>query len=375
MKVLYDIVKEADPKDLWESLNIETTFLNYEGIDAFLTIYQNILDTEPVRGPRVLEEVVRISNDQTILVVINRELSLFPERILINRINLEEILGLYIPSMLCRICHSTVINELFRCLIKEELEKPEYRYHRLKRDLKENLDLHYEELKEKCEKNHRNVERELKLYQTKGLRDSIRKECREEIPDMGVRIYWDTLIHETRITEQLCTSLLPSNPPTLSRLYEVTGIIKEEIKTICDLTSIEDQVEDLVRRIDGFEMGQHKNRDNDYNHNKVKRYAKSTIIVAENNIPGVSIPVIYTVDQAGNKSEIDSRDLLDPLQYSIIVQNKQMKKNHTLLAGYILLYLAYPLRMHRVMKSYQIQEVASLLLQRKRALSAGIHDI
>ena len=375
MKVLYDMVKELDPKDLWASLNTEMMFLTNEGIDAFLTVYQSILDTEPDRGPRVLEKVEKVSEDQTTLIVISRELSLFPEKITINRINLEEILGLYIPSMLCEICQSTVINELLRCLIREELQKPEYRYHRLKRELKEDLNLHYEKLKEKCELNLRITEKEMKLYQTKGFIDSIRKECREEIPDMGKRIYWDTLIREVKITEQLCSALLPSNPPTFSRLSEVISIIEAELKKICELTSIEDQMEDLARRIDGTEKEWQRTRDKANYHNKIKRYAKRTIVVGENYIPGMSIPIIYTIDEGGNRAEIDSQDLLDPLQYSIVVQNGQMKKNHTILAGYILLYLAYPIRMHRVMKSFQLQEIVYLLSQREKILSVEFQDI
>lgn len=362
MKVLYDIINEADPEALWESLHVETTYLTDEGIDAFLTIYQTILDSEPNRGPRVLERIEKVSDNPATLVVMNRDLSLYPERITLNSINLEDILGLYIPSMLYRICQTTVINELFRCLIRNELEKPKYNYFRLERKLKENLKFHYEDLKEKCELNQRNVDQEMKIYQTAGLRDSIRTECYEEIPDMGRRMYFDTLIHETRISEQLCRALLPSNPPTLLRLSEVIELIKTEIKRVCESSSIEAQVENFMRRTEGSED---KQPDEAYYHDRIKRHAQGTIVVEENYIPGVNIPIIYTVDQDGCIAEIGPQDLQDPLQYSIVVKNRKMKKNHTFLAGYILLYLAYPHRMHRVMKSYQLQEITYLMSKKQ----------
>ena len=359
MRVLYDLVKESDPKVLWDSLNLTPIHLTHERVDAFLAVYQRVTEMEPEYSPSVLErvDVVQPGNN-TVFLALNRDLSICPERIEVTALNLDRILSLHIPSDLYDVCQTTVINELFRCLITEELEKPEYKYKCLRRQMIDEIDYHHTTWMERCAQNEKALVDAMGKYKGQDLHRNIRKECRKQLPEMGRRFYWDVLVREANFTESFCKSLLPSNPPSLSRLYEARSIIEYEIEKASEISKYDDIVDWLGER---FKTRQRF---------RTMLQARETIIVDRNHIPGMGIPIIYKIDSDGLRNEIQPADLKDPLRFTIVAQDKRLENDLTLLVGYVLLYLAYPLRMRRMMKAYQVQEIAHLLARR-----AGLLDV
>ena len=354
MKVLYDLIKGLDPKALWDSLNLTTLDLTHERVDAFLRVYCRIIEMTTVSRRLDLERVVIEQHVyRQIFLVLNRDLSIVLERIGVTDSNLIIILSLHVPSDLYDVCQTTVINELFRCLIAEELEKPEYKYKRLRRQMIDEIDHSHTTWADRCEHNQKALEKDREKYKEPDLHRSIRKECREVLPEMGRRFYWDVLIKEAIFTESFCRSMLPINPPSLSRLYEVRSIIEKEIERVLKISEYDEDPGLSERRLKVSCRI------------RLMLQEKGTIIVSKNYIPGMRIPIIYKIDSNGMRDEIQPEDLKDPLRYTIVVQDKRFENDLTVLVGYVLLYLAYPLRTHRIMKAYQVQEIAYLLSQRE----------
>lgn len=172
---------------------------------------------------------------------------------------------------------------------------------------------------------------------------------------MGRRIYWNELIREANFTESFCRSLLPSNPPSLSCLNETKSFIERELARAVRLPENED----------GYDWSDGRYKSAMESELRLREF--ETIIVGKNHIPGMNIPIVYKIDIEGDREEIQADDRSNPLNFAIVIQDKRFEKNMTVLVGYILLYLSYPLRMHRMMKAYQIQEIAHLLSQREKA--------
>lgn len=141
MKVLYELIEASEPKKLWDSLNLTTQELTHERVDAFLAVYQKVMSIEPEYSQVVLERVDIVQPGYlTFFLALGKNLSMQLERIEVKGSNLNRILSLHIPSKLYDVCQTTVINELFRCLITEELRKPEYYYKWLRRQMIDELD-------------------------------------------------------------------------------------------------------------------------------------------------------------------------------------------------------------------------------------------
>ena len=352
MKVLYDLIREMDPEDLWHSLNLTALSITMERLDAFLAVYKKILETEPCNQTAVLTRV-EIRQKNTAFVII-QQISGMPKTVPIELSRLEDLLGFYIPATLEEICHSTVICVLFRCLITEELQKPEYRISQLRRDLAGDIG-GFREWEYRCSNNRKNLLRDMKKYKEKSLLKEIRRECDEQFPQMGTCFYWDSLIREAVFTEEFCRALFPANPPSLSGLYDAKRKIEREIDRIMNGTAM-----------CFLEYGsiEEKNR---LCHSELQICAEKAIIVGYNHIPGMNIPIIYKVDPKGRRSEIQPEDLSNPLSCNIVVQDQRLLRDMKLLVGYVLLYLAYPLRMHREIRSCQLQQITYLLNERMKS--------
>ena len=360
MKVLYDLIKEVDPEELWDSLNLTTLDMTPERVDAFLAVHRKVMETQPEYQPSVLERVkVMPDISRTIFLAQSRDLSASPEGILVKASNLKEILSLHIPSKLIGVCRTTVINELFRCLIREELEKPKYHYKLLRRKMVEEIEHFHPMLADRCAHNRQALEKAKEVYEDQNLRRMIRQECQKELPEMGRKIYWNELIGEAQLTENFCRSLLPSNPPAFSRLNEVKRIIKTELEKTSEM---EERSEDDSSP---FPFGE---REAVLRRIRMMMVGSGTIIVEKNQIPELNIPIIYKVGSGGAREEIVPADLLNPLAFAIVVHDKQLESDRKTLAAYLLLYLAYPLRMHRVMKELQVKEIARLISTRTQAV-------
>ena len=360
MKTLYDVISKTDPKKLWNSLNLTMQELTPEKLDAFFAVYKKILDSEPQYQAAVLQGVDLGGNGELTEFVYMNSLQGPHQRELLYAWNLEEILGIHIPESLNDVCQTLIVDELFRNLIRVEMEKPEYKLRQIHRELRD--EIHHKAVwKKRCSDNRKAFYKAVKSTAGNVRWKTIRKECQETFPEIDTGFYWDSLIEEASFTEEFCRSLLPSNPPSLAGLYKAKRIIEQELQeatgepvgSLLD-SSYKDEIRVVCVQA------------------KIKELAFRKIIVGKNYIPGVNIPIIYMIDEEGIRKEIVPGVLSNPLSFKIIVQDKRLLKDRKLLAGYLLLYLAYPLRMQRVMKELLLQELTHLFFNRmKQEINTG----
>ena len=352
MKALYEWIKRHGPEEIWLFFQISDCFATPEGVKAFVKVYERVQKTIPERGPCVMVNV-EFEKDESCrdkFVVIENDGSM-GVRIPIIRKNLSKILGIFIPGDLENVYITMIMNVLFRNLVKEELEKPKYESMKLRRKL--TAELSDSIWKKVYRVNSDMFQTAKKEYFSNVLKDQVRKEALRSFPEMGRPLYWNHLILSADYSEEFCRSLYPENPPSHLRFREVKAMITKELVMMgldlhlgSHLRRRSDLTDKLEKDIEEFNL---------------RSQVKKRIVVEKNHIPGVGIPIIYIVDEEGERKEVQPDTLEHAAEYAVVVRDNRWRGDYKTLIGYIFLYLAYPLRMHREMKTLQVQEIAHRL--------------
>ena len=170
----------------------------------------------------------------------------------------------------------------------------------------------------------------LHVYDSRNRAD--RRDMIEELRrNFGHTYTWAEIMErEEKLTERLCTSLLPYNPPSLAKLQAYS---KREIK-----------------RRAPFGLSRKTN----------KNYS---IIIEPYRISDQVPPFIYVHGKNGRKTLWDY-NIVELLSMPIIVKEKKLYYRRDLICGYLLLYLAYPRRMQRESKRDAIALFANVIAQK-----------
>ena len=356
MKALCEWIKEAeaDRERLWYSLNITERFLTPEGVKAYVKILKVIEKTEPERGPDVLEKVVPASPPEARGHFLVIDCHGRPHKqIPLIRENLERILGVFVPETFYGVVRETAVYELFRSLIREELEKPKYRAMALQRTLTEDLE-NTAVWRRRCFRNLTAFHEALTGFDGDGVLDEVRGKCSVSFPEMGEELPWEAVTREENYDEAFCASLYPDNPPSVKRLLETRRIIEIRLQ----LSRAEKQ---RRRRLSRYERYPYDTDDHPEAEDERDEASKHRIVVEKNHLAGMKVPVIYTIGPEGRTGEINPGTLESVDAYVLIVRDAELLRDPKALRGYILLYLTYPLRMNREMKEAQLEHIFGLI--------------
>ena len=140
----------------------------------------------------------------------------------------------------------------------------------------------------------------------------------------------EILDRESMLTDRTCQSLMPYNPPSLSKLQEYS---RKEIKSRAS-----------------FGISEKISKD-------------SSIIIEPYRISDLVPPLIYVQNQDSRKTLWDY-SIAELLRMPVIVKEKKLLYRRDLICGYLLLYLAYPLRMRREAKRDAIALFANVISRR-----------
>ena len=135
---------------------------------------------------------------------------------------------------------------------------------------------------------------------------------------------------ESMITDRICRSLMPYNPPSLSKLKDYS---QKEIKSRTPFCISEKISKD------------------------------SSIIIEPYRISDLVPPLIY-VQSHDSKETLWDFSIVELLRMPIIVKEKKLQYRRDLIYGYLLLYLAYPQRMHRETRRDAIALFANVISRR-----------
>ncbi len=345
MKTVSVLAKEREPENLWASLGLGPEERTPESVDAFIRVLKRIDHTKEEILPAVLVDVKRMGTKGVLQVIrrLDGPLSAIP----IEEQHLEKILGLYVSGTVAEEDQTRILAEIFLQLVREELKKKRYEYKRLRNVLIEGLTVHRWEEYRAGE-----IYADVWAEDDRPLcsREAVLNECREIFPEMEKHLYWHEILNDLDFSRELLRRISPADPPPAERLTELKKMILHNVSIrrirenhlfgkIVSLVEFDDAVGDQY----------------------LKFKASGLIVVDHAHIKGNQVPLVYRMNQAGERSQLRSEDIKGIGQYSIVIRDEDLKNDLDLAVGYVFMYLLYPLRMYRELKEKQLRALIEIL--------------